>query len=107
MILSVILTIIAAFFKALMDYVQFFDVDGWRNKWKNGIKIQGEKFPFSSTLFVFLTDRWHMAQSLFLTTIFALVVTHQICFNFFVDFIFLRFIFGASFELFYRHFKDL
>ena len=31
----------------------------WKNKWKNGDKSQGEKFLFSSTLFVFTTDAWH------------------------------------------------
>ena len=33
----------------------------WRNKWKltNGIVSQDERFQFSSTLFVFVTDAWH------------------------------------------------
>jgi hypothetical protein len=30
-----------------------------QNKWKNGIKAQGEKFLFSSTFFVFITDAFH------------------------------------------------
>lgn len=39
----------------------------WRNKWKNGDPGQGERFPGSSTVFVFLTDGWHMLQFLMLT----------------------------------------
>ena len=34
----------------------------WRNKWKNGDPAQGERFPGSSTIFVFLTDAWHLAK---------------------------------------------
>ena len=32
----------------------------WRNKWKNGDPAQGEKFKFSSTFLVSLTDSWHL-----------------------------------------------
>ncbi len=30
------------------------------NKWKNGRKSEGERFPFSSTLLSCITDAWHM-----------------------------------------------
>lgn len=36
----------------------------WRNKWKNGYNYDGEKFLFSSTLLVFLTDAWHLFTTL-------------------------------------------
>ena len=32
----------------------------WRNKYKNGDSKQGEKFLGSSTIFVGLTDAWHL-----------------------------------------------
>jgi len=32
----------------------------YRNKWKNGDIKQGEKFLGSSTIFVFLSDAWHL-----------------------------------------------
>lgn len=35
----------------------------WQNKWKNGDPLQGEKFPFSSTALVGLTDGYHMMRS--------------------------------------------
>lgn len=42
---------------------QFWDPKlSWINKWKNGNKKNGEKFLFSSTLFVFTTDAWHLAK---------------------------------------------
>lgn len=34
----------------------------WRNKWKDGKKENGEKFPGSSTIFVALTDAWHLSE---------------------------------------------
>ena len=107
MILSVILTIISAVLKALMDYRQFHDIDSWRNKWKNGDPKQGEKFPFSSTIFVLFTDRWHQYQALFLAAMFALVVTHEVQFNIVIDYVILRVIFGLTFESYYRYLKQL
>lgn len=107
MILSIVLTFIAALFKSIMDFVQHRDIDSWRNKWKNGNKNQGEKFPFSSTLFVMFTDRWHLWQSLFLSTIFILVCFHEVYFTPLIDFFILRIIFGATFEIFYQYFRKL
>jgi hypothetical protein len=36
----------------------------WKNKWKNGDENQGEKFLFSSTVFVWTTDAWHMLSAI-------------------------------------------
>jgi len=36
----------------------------WRNKWKNGDPSQGERFRFSSTFLVSLTDAWHLFKML-------------------------------------------
>jgi hypothetical protein len=38
----------------------------WRNKWKDGDKSKGEKFLFASSIFVFLTDAWHLYKALML-----------------------------------------
>ena len=35
----------------------------WRNKYLNGDPDQGELFPLSTTLFVNLTDGWHLSKS--------------------------------------------
>lgn len=107
MTILIILTSIAAILKAKMDYLQFSEIDSWRNKWKNGDPKQGEKFPFSSTILVMFTDRWHLVQSLFLTAIFCLVTTYQVQYSPIIDFVILRVIFGAIFETFYRYFKKL
>lgn len=36
----------------------------WRNKYKNGIKDLGPKFPLSTTVLAFTTDAWHFFQFL-------------------------------------------
>lgn len=85
-IIGLTFIIISAIAKSIMDKLQFhYDRsifknfknqqfwDGrisWRNKWKNGQKEQGEKFPGSSTFFVFTTDAWHLFQSIFLNSLF-------------------------------------
>lgn len=74
--LPLLLVIIASVAMACMDKVQhhwsvsvFRDMgpwwnpkESWRYKWKNGDPAQGERFPGSSTVFVFLTDFWHLAK---------------------------------------------
>lgn len=39
----------------------------WRNKYKNGDVNQGPKFPGSTTIFVWLTDGWHLLQTGYLS----------------------------------------
>ena len=55
---------------------QFWQPDiSWRNKWKNGDPLQGEKFWQSSRALVFVTDGYHltrMGRNLFAMT--AIVV---------------------------------
>lgn len=42
---------------------RFWDPEvSWRNKYKNGDKKQGPRFPGSTTLFVGFTDGWHLFQ---------------------------------------------
>ena len=80
-IIGLVFIIISTFSKSIMDKLQFhYDKsifknfknqqfwDGrisWKNKWKNGDKEQGEKFPGSSTIFVFSTDAWHLLINIF------------------------------------------
>ena len=105
MIVSLGLTCLAALLKAYMDYLQFSNIDSWRNKYKNGDPKQGEKFPFSTTILVSLTDPWHLVQSFFLTTMFALVISYKVYCSYLVDFLILRVIFGLVFEIAYRDFR--
>jgi len=46
-------------FKTIFPYCnnQYWNPDlNWRNKWKSGDPTKGEKFPLSSTVFVFTTE---------------------------------------------------
>lgn len=97
------LVIIAALSKALMDLSsegklpwnpECWDKSvSWKNKWKNGDKEQGERWPTSSTITVFLTDGWHLMQFFFLNAMFLLA------FGFTLKFIIARVVFGIVFEL--------
>lgn len=68
------LVIVSAVCKAIQDKLQFhFDksvfknlgdwwnpAESWRLKWKDGTPLMGERFLGSSTIFVSLTDAWHL-----------------------------------------------
>lgn len=109
---------IAGFAEAVMDKLQFHYNKSifkgfrnqifwnpklsWRNKWKNGNKEEGERFLFSSSLLVGLTDGWHLMKSirtlgLFLGLFF--VVFEPIFISLFYLFIAARILFGAVFTL--------
>lgn len=67
-----------------------------------------EKFPYSSTLFVSLTDEWHFAQLLFLTFIclaticyFPIITCFSIYYSMLCDFVILKSILSISFQMFY------
>jgi len=75
------LIICAGLFNGQMDFIKEnqLDKESWKNKWQlseNGVPIHPlfnpwyyfglqnpkyvERFPFSSTIFVFVTDKWHL-----------------------------------------------
>jgi len=67
----------------------------WANKWKNGIHGDGEKFLGSSTVFVFLTDSWHLFKMLFLSLTFIALLTAPISGVFKIfDYILLNYLFN-------------
>ena len=75
------------------------------NKWKNGDPKQGERFLGSSTIFVGLTDAWHLSKlfhnlTLFLG-LFFLAITSVSTIQMALLFISARFLFGFSFTFFY------
>lgn len=125
--ISILLIILAAIANSCMD-MNFNDYDNsifsntikfnpnfwnptisYKNKWKDGIKANGEKFLLSSTYLVFLTDSWHMFKFLFLNLIIAAIIFYQPIihiyfklFNFniyYIDFIIFNCIWGIIFEI--------
>ena len=83
--------------------------ESWRNKWKDGDHTKGEKFLFSSTFLVGLTDGWHLMKSIMLSAI-ALSITLLLTVDLFssnivnkiIIFFVVRTLFGLGFRLFYR-----
>jgi len=132
MILLLILTgvalVIAGIGKAIMDTLQFhFSVSvfknlgtwwdprtSWTNKYKNHDPSQGEAFPGSTTIFVFVTDAWHFFQFIFLRFIFAAMILLMlsnglsllggipIWLGCIIAYVALSAIFGLIFTLFYK-----
>ena len=125
--LSVLFLVLAGMCNAVMDKIVFHwddsvfkgsKLDWWanpevsyRNKWKNNSNSSGgEKFPGSSTVFVWVTDLWHFAQS-FMISFFVLAALFygdgiinyfdNNWFNIFIDFIILKSAFSLTFELFW------
>ncbi len=75
----------------------------WFNKWK--LNNQGkmvEKFPGSSTVFVWTTDAWHFFQAIFLFTLFAGLMLYSTIIGLAVDFVIARIYFSLVFEAFFR-----
>lgn len=125
--LSVLFLVLAGMCNAVMDKIVFHwddsvfkgsKLDWWanpevsyKNKWKNNSNSSGgEKFPGSSTVFVWVTDLWHFAQS-FMISFFVLAALFygdgiinyfdNNWFNIFIDFIILKSAFSLTFELFW------
>lgn len=76
---GIILALLGGFGKALRDTLaHHFETSVFRNlnpqfwnpvlsgsnKWKNGDRAQGEKFKFSSTLLISLTEAWHIGETI-------------------------------------------
>jgi hypothetical protein len=126
--ISLILIILAAIANAIGDKIQFHwnnsifadrGWDAWANpkiswrrkwRWKGGKldEIEGEAFLGSSTVFVWLTDLWHLTKSLQLTTLFLGIVLYQPIFHaqnhiieIIINFSILRAAYGGVFELFF------
>lgn len=125
----------AAIFNSLMDLSSenlfkkdWWNKDSWKNKWKldsNGNPMPAmtywwyfglykpefqERFPYSSTALVFLTDGWHLFQFLFHTSWQSAVATGTYLFeknvwSCVVVFISVKLIFSISFELIYSNLK--
>jgi hypothetical protein len=86
-IIGLLIVCISAISEAVMDKIQFhYDSTriksfknqlfwnpsiSWKNKWKDGEPKNGEKFWGSSTIFVGLTDAWHLFKTFKNLSIFA------------------------------------
>ena len=124
---SIIFFILAGICNAIMDKINFHWDDSifkgsrfeqwanpsvsYRNKWKNhSNSLGGERFPGSSTIFVWTTDLWHFAQS-FMISFFILgglfyegglvTVFDPFWVNTLIDFILFKLVFSLTFELFW------
>lgn len=127
--IHIILCLIGAgYAKGRLDYIADTGQKGddWKNKYKqdNGTLVEAtnhwwyfglykpkfqEKFPFSSTILVFITDRWHWWQFAMLRY-FYLAIAHGLSDNIWYQlgmaFIVFPIILGITFELVYKCKKE-
>lgn len=113
-----ILVFIAGIAKAVMDTLQFHFYNSrfktlaeqywnparsWKNKYSNLTTLSTNRWN-GLPIPVALTDAWHLFQSIFLTSLFAAIVTYDnITPYLIIDFVLLRSAFGAAFGLFYNY----
>jgi hypothetical protein len=120
MILSTILIIISAIANAVMDKISFHHStsifknwsnfwnpkESWKNKWKNGDKQQGERFPLSSSLLVGFTDAWHAAKFVMRWSMLGAVISYgasEPMFGLFYDGVLMGFMMVFTFGLFFTY----
>ena len=116
-IISLIFATLSGFCKAIMDLSEQSDLkftptvfwiknQSWKNKWKGGLRKNGEKFWGSSRWFVALTDGWHLFGILFRVTFLTsfLCVGMLTCFStwFYFGVLTNYVLFATSFHLFYN-----
>jgi hypothetical protein len=117
-VISIIFIILAGICNACMDVVSFrwftcvfcngkpanerwFNPSlSWKNKWKP-LSTTEERFFGSSTIFVFLTDFWHLCKFLMLLFITGAIVFYHPIINWWGDLLLIYSIFTVIFELFF------
>jgi hypothetical protein len=124
LIILVILLVLAAFFKGRLDAIADEEVKNleWDKKydftkpgntkhwWYFGLYKPKfpERFPFSATALVFLTDKWHLNQFLMLKCFqgaIAFLIAGNIFTWFLLTFVIFPFINGLVFELTYEDYR--
>jgi len=124
-LLGLVLVILAGIANAVMDKIQFHwhnsifangteykeqfwnPAISWKNKYKPGLEsYKYEKFRFSTTLLVFLTDAWHLFQMVHTLFLFAgISLIAYFCNSFLELFLYVllsRILYGLCFELFFK-----
>ena len=81
----------------------------WRNKYKNGDPLQGAKFPGSTTVFVLVTDQYHLNNFIYraaITSGLVIKIGEKQKFSYYViDFLYYTVCYQAGFAATYYTFK--
>lgn len=112
--MSLLFVFIAGLAEGVMDFLQFHflvhnkfwnpDIS-WKNKWKDGNPLKGEKFWQSSRALVFLTDGWHLMKFVRNLFIFAsFLVLPDYSFAYLLMWVLLmRLLYGIGFTITYKY----
>lgn len=75
----------------------------WKNKWKHDLKT--ERFIGSSTVFVFITDFWHLLKMLMIVMIALSIVNYNPIYCTLVDILIYYLLFTIPFQITYYYFN--
>lgn len=75
----------------------------WKNKWKDDLKT--ERFIGSSTVFVFITDFWHLLKMLMIVMIALSIVNYNPIYCTLVDILIYYLLFTIPFQITYYYFN--
>ena len=75
----------------------------WKNKWKDDLKT--ERFIGSSTVFVFITDFWHLLKMLMIVMIAFSIVYYNPIYCTLVDILIYYLLFTIPFQITYYYFN--
>lgn len=75
----------------------------WKNKWKDDLKT--ERFVGSSTVFVFITDFWHLLKMLMIVMIALSIVNYNPIYCTLVDILIYYLLFTIPFQITYYYFN--
>lgn len=110
---------IAGIFKGIMDAISDSGLKSseWKNKydfsketnhwWYFGLHTPkySEKFPFSTTVLVFLTDKWHLAQMAMLRFIYlaiSILMSQSLGYTILLSFVIFPVVLGVPFQITYN-----
>jgi len=112
--ITVILLVLAGIANAFMDLSSegclwsgwWNKDDSWMNKWGEFDPQKGwvEKFPGSSTVFVWVTDGWHFLQFMY-NNFWQLAIAIQSPYNVLLSFIVIKTVYSGVFTINYKLYK--
>lgn len=75
--------------------------ESWKKKYKEGEPKKGRKFFGSRTIFVFLTDGWHLTKSLMKFCFLIAIIIHNPIYSWYIELPILWISFQLGFHLTY------
>jgi hypothetical protein len=105
-----ILIILAGAINGIMDEIKFhnafpnskfWNAESWRNVYKNGDPLQGERFFLSTSILSFLCDGWHLMKEIMISCL-CLAIAIAIGKGIIITYLVMRIFYGIGFYITYN-----